>query len=267
MPATSRSSVPSRRTPPRSASLLVEQLEDRSVPSTFTVLNLNNFGAGSLRAAVASANANPDADVIRFANGLHGTIALTSQLSITEDVSIKGFGASKITVSGGDVTRVFNISGSTTDVSLAGLTVAHGYAAQGAGIDNAGGAVSVSDCRFVNNRAVAAAGLSAYGGGIFNEAGGTLTVKATTFTGNRALGGDGGGGAGGYGVGGGIENQGVASIDHSVFTGNLARGGSGTSGVSGADGFGLGGAIDNEHGGTLTVRSSTLTSNTARGGG
>src|SRR5262249_3442311 len=83
-----------RRTPTRAPAsgrrglrLRLEQLEDRSVPSTFTVLNLNDGGSDSLRAAIAAANANPDADVIRFANGLNGTIALTSQLSITDDVT------------------------------------------------------------------------------------------------------------------------------------------------------------------------------------
>jgi hypothetical protein len=47
-------------------------LEDRTLPSTFTVLNLNDSGPGSLRAAIASGD-----DTIAFANGLHGTITLT----------------------------------------------------------------------------------------------------------------------------------------------------------------------------------------------
>jgi hypothetical protein len=42
-------------------------LEDRTVPSTFTVGNLADSGFGSLRAAIADANANPGADLIRFA--------------------------------------------------------------------------------------------------------------------------------------------------------------------------------------------------------
>jgi hypothetical protein len=60
----------------------LEVLEDRSLPSTFMVTNLLDAGAGSLRAAVASGNANPGADMIDFA--VTGTIALTSgQLDIT----------------------------------------------------------------------------------------------------------------------------------------------------------------------------------------
>ena len=37
---------------PRRTVLAVDALEDRAVPSTFTVLNLADSGAGSLRAAV-----------------------------------------------------------------------------------------------------------------------------------------------------------------------------------------------------------------------
>src|SRR5262249_31116800 len=56
----------------------LEALEDRSLPSTFTVLNLNDAGANSLRGAVALANATPGPDTIDFKPGLTGAIALTS---------------------------------------------------------------------------------------------------------------------------------------------------------------------------------------------
>src|SRR5262245_57574594 len=258
-----RHRVPRGRPP--SCRLTVERLEDRTVPSTFTVQNLLDSGPDSLRAAITAANANPDTDVIQFASGLNGTINLASQLSITEDLAIDGPGASTITVSGGGATRVFTISGSTTDVTLARLTVAHGLAVQGAGVDHAGGSLAVSDCVFFDNRAVGATGGDALGGGIFNEAGSTLTVDHTTFTGNQALGGDGGTGTR-YGIGGAIENQGVATVSGATFTGNLAKGGAGTSFGIPFVGFGFGGAIDNEHGGVLTVLGSTFTSNQALGG-
>ncbi|HEY1379637.1 MAG TPA: hypothetical protein VGF55_22730, partial [Gemmataceae bacterium] len=51
-------------------------LEDRTVPATFTVLNVADTGAGSLRQAVLDANAQAGADTIRFADGLVGTIGL-----------------------------------------------------------------------------------------------------------------------------------------------------------------------------------------------
>ena len=53
----------------RAAQLLLEALEDRLVPSTFTVQNLADSGPGSLRQAILDANANPGADAIRFGPG------------------------------------------------------------------------------------------------------------------------------------------------------------------------------------------------------
>src|SRR5437016_2507198 len=76
----------SRRTvaPPRSFLPRLEVLEDRTVPSTFTVTNLADSGPGSLRAAIMAANTNPGADDIKFAGGVKGIITLTSgELSVT----------------------------------------------------------------------------------------------------------------------------------------------------------------------------------------
>src|SRR5262249_60595749 len=88
----------------------VEALEDRTVPSTFTVWTLADAGAGSLRAAVTAANTNPGSDVVDFARGLRGAVALTSgELRITDDVRIAGPGANRLAVSGSDLSRVFRI--------------------------------------------------------------------------------------------------------------------------------------------------------------
>ena len=65
---------------------MVELLEARAVPATFTVLNLTDSGAGSLRQAILDANAALGADVIAFAPAVHGTLTLTSgELSVTDD--------------------------------------------------------------------------------------------------------------------------------------------------------------------------------------
>src|SRR4051794_18889608 len=53
----------------RFAPLTLERLEDRTVPTTFTVTNISNAGAGSLRQAILNANSNPNVggpDVITF---------------------------------------------------------------------------------------------------------------------------------------------------------------------------------------------------------
>ena len=63
----------------------------------FTVTNLNNDGAGSLRQAVIDANAAAGADTVVFQSGLTGTITLTGADSDIEfyfdGLDIRGPGA------------------------------------------------------------------------------------------------------------------------------------------------------------------------------
>src|ERR1700682_4522709 len=90
----------------------LEALEDRTLPAPFLVSNLNDSGVGSLRAAIAAANAAaPGPNEIDFAAGLHGTITLTSgELLITRSVTINGPGANKLSVSGNNASRVFDMT-------------------------------------------------------------------------------------------------------------------------------------------------------------
>ena len=66
-----------------------------------------------MRAAITAANTTVGADVIQFAGGLKGTIKLESQLDVTQDLTIRGPGANKLTVSGENTTRAFFIPGSS----------------------------------------------------------------------------------------------------------------------------------------------------------
>jgi hypothetical protein len=99
------------------------------------VSNLNDGGAGSLRQAIADANAAADADTIAFANGLAGSINLNvagadntnvgGDLDILNPVSIQGPGANVLTVrqTVGDE-RVFDVRpGAGAAVSISGLTI------------------------------------------------------------------------------------------------------------------------------------------------
>jgi predicted outer membrane repeat protein len=191
--------------------------------ANFTVTNTNDAGAGSLRAAVLSANLTPGVpDVINFNPGVTGEITLATTsgpIPITDDLTINGPGASVLSVSGdanadnaptfatgpaaaqqGD-TRIFDISDPTLPgqpvqkVTISGLTLKEGVADSFSGVLVAepGGAISASgtelhlnDMTFSGNRA------TDQGGAVYltynttgNDAG-RLIVADSTFANNKA---------------------------------------------------------------------------------
>src|SRR6185369_8730758 len=131
----------------------------------FTVLNLADSGADSLRSAIVAAETNPGPDVIDFAEGLQGTIALTSgQLSITDDLTIDGPGADALAVSGNHQSRIFRVSGGAT-VSIAGLTITDGMATgDGGGILNTGSILALAGIVLSSNQTVGTPGGAGRGG-------------------------------------------------------------------------------------------------------
>ena len=89
----------------------------RLLPSTLTVLSNLDSGAGSRRAKIAAAASG---DTIVFDESLVGqTITLTcGELAITRSLTIDGPGASILTVSGSNTSRVFDINGSSTNLVI-----------------------------------------------------------------------------------------------------------------------------------------------------
>ena len=169
-------------------------------------------------------------DTIQFAHALDGqTITLTQgQLVVSQSVTIAGPGASELAISGKSASRLFEI-GSGAKVAISGLTLTDGVATDGAGVLNAGNLTLTQDVLGADvAQGVAGGGLfgdgAGRGGGVENEAGATLTVSQSTFTGDLALGGTGGGNA----FGGAIDNEaGAVTISHSTFTGDQAVAASG----------------------------------------
>ncbi|MEP6823109.1 MAG: hypothetical protein ABI946_12265, partial [Chthoniobacterales bacterium] len=92
--------------------------------ATITVTNINDAGAGSLRAALTSAM---DGDTIDFnLTGCPCTISLTSAaLRITSDVTIRGPGADQLTITGNNARQVFATQGSAVSATISGLTIAN----------------------------------------------------------------------------------------------------------------------------------------------
>ena len=235
------------RPPRRSFVPRLETLEDRTTPSTLTVVNNLDSGPGSVRAALASAS---NGDTITFAPSLAGkTITLTSgALTADVNVTITGPGAAKLAISGHDHGAILDVAAGAT-VSASGLTFTHGLAATGGAIDNHG-ILTLRNDTFSANWAYQGTG----GGAIFNETGAHLTVNHVTFNANRAT------AASGMDVfGGALLNEGSALVSSSTFLNNQAVGG----GTSDFFGGSVGGAIANTDGGNLVVTGSTFTGNQA----
>jgi hypothetical protein len=196
------------------------------------------------------------------------TITLTSnQLMIKKSLNIQGPGADVLAVSGNDTNRVFAIEGGVT-VTIADLTITHGRAVGsngGGGILNVGSALTLVNTIFSNNQQIGANAdsVSMGGGAIYNRDAGVLTVRASSFMGNQAIGRD-----GSFGEGGAIWNQASATITDSTFTGNRAVGGDGghVTGSANIIGTANGGAIFNQSLASLTVANSVFTGNEAIGG-
>src|SRR5687767_3993814 len=94
-----------------------------SEAATLTVTNTNDSGAGSLRQAIAAAAQMND--VIVFASGVTGTVTLTSgELFFTKSLAINGPGATNLTISGNNTSRVFSVISGV--ITISGLRIANG---------------------------------------------------------------------------------------------------------------------------------------------
>jgi hypothetical protein len=241
----------------------LDALECRALPSTLTVMNNADSGSGSLRETIALAS---NGDTIDFDPGLAGqTITLTSgELVINQSLDIEGLGASHLAVSGNDASRIFDITTSGVTVTLAGLTITHGNAAQGGAIHNAGSNLRVSSCTLSGNLGVMDESGVSKGGAIFSDSNSQLTVTHSTFMGNSVI----GGAAEGVprALGGAIYNRARATVTQSSFFENLAFATLGT-GLAARGGAIYNGSPVAGEGvdAVLTVTQSTFTGNQVRG--
>jgi len=124
-------------------------LEDRRLMSTFTVINTDDSGPGSLRDAITQANADSGASTIDFDATVFGTpqtITLTNgplELSNTGGAETIIGPAAGLTVSGGGASRVFQVDKIVT-ASISGLTITGGsVSGPGGGLANDGGTATL----------------------------------------------------------------------------------------------------------------------------
>ena len=235
-----------------------------------TVTSTADSGAGTLRQAIADAT---NGATIDFNLTYPAMITLTSgELLIDKNLAINGPGASILTISGNNASRVFNVSGGVT-ASISGLTIANGLANAGASNSCSGGGC------------VANAGSGGSGGGIYNA--GTLTVSNCTISGNHtgaggsascsgdcggsvANAGSGGSGGGSYNASG-MESSGTLTVINCTISGNDTGAGGSASGasVNNSGSGGIVGGIFNasgmESGGTLSMTNCTISGNSGGG--
>ncbi|QFS47669.1 hypothetical protein GXM_05161 [Nostoc sphaeroides CCNUC1] len=200
------------------------------------VTNTNDSGSGSLRQAILNANATVGTDTITFAgvftDATPDIITLTSgKLTITDDITILGTGASNLIVSGNNSSGVLEISGSGTDASIDGLKIANANDPFGSILLNSNTSLSLTGSSVSDNRGEV--------GGIFNR--GTLSLTGSTVSGNS-----------GSSLGGGIFNKGNLSLTNSTVSSNNANVGFNTA---------YGGGIYNL--GKLSINNSTVSNNSA----
>ena len=184
---------------------------------TVMVANTNNGGAGSLRQAIADVVTQGDA-VVFNANlfNTQQTINLTSgELIISGNINftINGRGADKLTISGGNQSRVLYVNAGA-NVTINGVTITGGNGVGTFNSGNGGGVFNDGTLTF-NNSTIRNNAATNRGGGIFNDSGGILTFINSTISHNTV-----------NGAGGGIDSnvQATLNLTNSTVSNNSATG-------------------------------------------
>jgi len=140
----------------------------------------------SLRGAISNAAAG---DTINFDASLtNATITLTSEILLVRNVTVAGLGADKLTISGGNATRLFSyFGGSTLNINFSGLTLESGNGS-GANNSNQGGAIQINGgaTTAAFDRMVFRNNTGSGVGGALMFAGGACRISNSTFTNNSS---------------------------------------------------------------------------------
>lgn len=237
------------RNPNTANSMQIGEVQLLGVFDPLVVTNTNNMGSGSLRNAIRVANATADYNIIGFNREsitfdpnvffTPQTITLTSgPLVINSNVTITGPAAAPVTLDGngdgnstGISSHIFTIDSGT--VSLSHLTLTDGAGWEAGAIKN-GGTLTVTASTISGNRS-GSSNLTD-GGSISNT--GVLAVLNSTLSGNSS-----------QTRGGGIRNEGSATLTNCTISGNSAY---------------EGGGIHSR--GDLSLNNCTITDNTATSG-
>lgn len=157
----------------------IEPLESRLLMAVWSVLNNNDAGPGSLRAAIAAAA--PMGDTIDL-TGRAGTITLgVDELTIDKSLQILGPGEAKLKITS-DMGGLFYVAPGAT-LTMSDVTLHGGYSNGDGG--GGGGILSLGTLSLTR---VTFSDCTAYdrGGAIFHSNGGALTLTNCSFVGNTS---------------------------------------------------------------------------------
>jgi hypothetical protein len=212
----------------------------------------SNADSGSSGTTLRELIADTNCYEIQIPASIGNQITLTQgELSIVENKKIVGPGASALTISGNNASRVFN-QASDTNAEISGLTISGGDANNGRG----GGILTAGNLR-LTGVTVSGNGNAYIGGGIANNGSGDLVMLNSLIENNSATN---GGGIGNFGSGNVYVIQ-SAVINNNALLDNTIRG------VSAMAFGGVGGGILNYQNTDTTVINSTISGNSARQGG
>jgi predicted outer membrane repeat protein len=237
----------------------LEALEPRWLPSTLPVTSAADDGSsGTLRYEIAHAQSG-DAIDLSAISGQTIQLSISGELVLNKNLAIGvAAGDKPVTILGFVGSRVFEIDGAGTTVTLNNLNISDPYGAEDGGAIWNGGTLKLTACNLSNSDAT-------LGGAIYNA--GTLTVNNCILD-HNTVGHDNSFAAqpNDPGNGGAIYNAGTLTVNDSTLDDNTAISGDYELGV----GYGgYGGAIFNASNATASVTGGTLSGNFAysQGGG
>jgi hypothetical protein len=205
-------------------------------------------GQTTFRGALQTANAAPGTDTIQFSPNLFssGPAMLKmagTEFPITNSVNIIGPGQSSLIIDAQQLSRIFDLSNSSTQVSISGMTLTNGLANNGnSGPGGSGGGIyntaslSLQNVKMSNNRAPTGfigTDTVTYGGGALYSLQANVTVQNCAFVTNSSN--NNGGGV--------MTSGGTMNVTGSAFSGNST--------------FFNGAAIAGNDGASLTISNTT----------
>jgi hypothetical protein len=218
-----------------------------SPSGAIVVTNCADSGAGSLRAAVASAGPGDAIDLTQLPCS---QITLTSgRVTTTQDLLLQGPGPDLLTIDGNNYDRIFDQDTSGAQLAIYGMTLQRGYGFLSGGCVYSKGPVLLNHTVITGCNVFGFAGTSIYqGGGLYVK--GLLFASSSKIVDNEVYSSLGGA------IGGGAVVTGDAILVNSTISGNRAD-------SSAAAPIVRSGGID--IGGQLTLQYSTVADNSLAG--